>query len=111
MRSSGRAAIDCLLAPAILLLCCITTSLRADAVPDFDATYRIKRAGLTLGSTRLSFRATPDGQYTYESTSGVGGFLSWLRKEHVRESSRGSLGTAGIRPDEYRFHIYLGPDL
>lgn len=88
----------------IMLLCSmITTSLPAATVPDFEASYRIKRAGLTLGSTRLSFRTTPGGQYTYKSTSGVGGFLSWFRKEHVRESSRGSMQPDGIRPDEYLF--------
>lgn len=87
-----------------MLLCSvITNSLQAATVPDFEASYRIKRAGLTLGSTRLSFRTSPDGQYTYSSTSGVGGFLSWFRKEHVRESSHGSLHAGGIRPDEYRF--------
>ena len=88
----------------ILLLYCISSAPHADTVEDFEATYRIKRAGLTLGSTRLSYRSTPDGRYTYNSTSGVGGFLSWLRKEHVRESSHGSMSAGGIRPDEYHFH-------
>lgn len=88
----------------ILLLYCTSSALHADTVENFDATYRIKRAGLTLGSTRLSFRSTPDGRYTYNSTSGVGGFLSWLRKEHVRESSHGSMSAGRIRPDEYHFH-------
>ena len=104
MRSPGRALSVRWLALVILLLSCVTTSLPAGTVPDFDATYRIKRAGLTLGSTRLSFQSTPNGRYTYNSTSGVGGFLSWLSKEHVRESSRGRLNAGDIRPDEYRFH-------
>ena len=91
MRSHRRSGKARRFALSVLLLFSITTSLPADTIPDFEASYRIKRAGLTLGSTRLSFRSTPDGRYTYESTSGVGGFLSWLRKEHVRESSRGSM--------------------
>ena len=88
----------------ILLLYCTSSAAHADSVENFDATYRIKRAGLTLGSTRLSYRSTPDGRYTYNSTSGVGGFLSWLRKEHVRESSHGIMSAGRIRPDEYNFH-------
>ena len=87
-----------------LLLCSTATALHADTLEDFEATYRIKRTGLTLGSTRLSFRSMPDGRYTYNSTSAVGGFLSWLRKEHVRESSRGRMSAGRVRPDEYHFH-------
>ena len=103
MTTPGRPGTAGRFALVFLLLCSVTTGLPAVTIPDFDASYRIKRAGLTLGSTRLSFRSTPDGRYSYDSTSGVGGFLSWLRKEHVRESSRGSLDATGIRPEEYRF--------
>jgi hypothetical protein len=88
---------------AVLLCSGFTSSLPAVTIPDFEASYRIKRAGLTLGSTRLTFQVSPGGQYTYKSTSGIGGFLSWFRKEHVMESSHGSVQADGIRPDEYRF--------
>jgi hypothetical protein len=89
---------------ALMLLCCATPGiLSAATVPEFEAHYRIKRAGLTLGTTRLSFRHTADGRYAYDSISTVSGLLSWLREEHVSESSSGSMDSNAIRPDEYRF--------
>jgi hypothetical protein len=104
MTSTGRPGAARWFTLAVLLLCSVTTnSLPAATVPDFEANYRIKRAGLILGSTRLIFRTNTSGEYTYKSTSGVGGFLSWFRKEHVSESSHGSMHAGGIRPDEYRF--------
>jgi hypothetical protein len=88
----------------LMLLCCAApASLAAATVPEFEAHYRIKRAGLTLGTTRLSFRHTDDGRYAYDSISTVSGLLSWLRKEHVSESSSGSMDSNAIRPEEYRF--------
>lgn len=94
----------CRFALALMLLCCAALgSLAAATVPEFEAEYLIKRAGLTLGTTRLSFRHTTDGRYAYESISTVSGLLSWLREEHVSESSSGSMDSNAIRPDEYRF--------
>jgi hypothetical protein len=103
MTAPGRRRAAVRLLPALLLCCLLAETLPAASVPDFEATYRIKRAGLTLGSTRLAFRADAEGGYSYRSTSGVGGFLSWLHKEHVRESSHGRMLAEGIRPDVYRF--------
>lgn len=104
MTPPGRSGTAVWLTLVVALLCTgITGAPSAAMIPDFEANYRIKRAGLTLGSTRLSFQLSAGGHYTYESASGVGGFLSWFRKEHVRESSRGNMHAGGIRPEEYRF--------
>ena len=104
MRGHHRPGAVCRFALALMLLCCTAPgSLVAATVPEFEAHYLIKRAGLTLGTTRLSFRNTADGRYAYDSISTVSGLLSWLRKEHVSESSSGSMDSNVIRPDEYRF--------
>ena len=62
MTPPGRSGTAAWLTLVVAVLCTgITGALSAAMIPDFEANYRIKRAGLTLGSTRLSFQVSAGG--------------------------------------------------
>ena len=91
--------------PGILLL---ATALLAPAVPattlpDFEASYILKRGSLRIGTSTIALQTEVDGGYLYKSHSWPSRWLSWLLKDQLHESSRGSITPAGIRPDKYHY--------
>ena len=91
--------------PGILLL---ATALLAPAgqaatLPDFEASYILKRGSLRIGSSTIKLRTGDDGSYLYESRSWPTRWVAWLLKDRLHESSRGNITATGLRPDTYHY--------
>lgn len=79
------------------------TVLHAAPLPDFAATYILKRGNLRIGTSTIALQTEVDGGYLYKSHSWPSRWLSWLLKDQLHESSRGHMMPAGIRPDKYHY--------
>ena len=88
---------------ALLTTVMVNTTLAAATLPDFEASYILKRGGLRIGSSNIELRMGNDGSYLYESRSWPTRWVAWLLKDRLHESSRGSITPAGIRPDKYHY--------
>ena len=91
--------------PGILLL---ATALLAPAVPaatlpDFEASYILKRGSLRIGSSTIELQTGDEGSYLYESRSWPTRWVAWLLKDRLHESSRGNITATGLRPDTYHY--------
>jgi hypothetical protein len=91
--------------PGLLLLTATlaTTALQAAPLPDFEAGYILKRGKLRIGTTTISLQTGADGSYLYESRSWPTRWVSWLLKDRLHETSRGSITLHGLRPDKYHY--------
>jgi hypothetical protein len=81
----------------------LADGLQAASLPSFAATFRIMRGSLRLGTTEVLLNLQENGNYTYESHTWPSPWISWLLKEELRESSRGTMDQAGIRPFYYHY--------
>jgi hypothetical protein len=80
-----------------------STTLSAARLPDFEASYILKRGSLRIGSSNIEFRSGDDGSYVYESRSWPTRWVAWLLKDRLQESSRGDIIADGLRPDTYHY--------
>jgi hypothetical protein len=90
---------------ALLLLAGLiaNTILLAGELPDFEASYILKRGSLHIGSSNIEFRSSNDGSYVYESHSWPTRWVAWLLKDRLHESSRGNIIGDSLRPDAYHY--------
>jgi hypothetical protein len=79
------------------------SALQAATLHDFEATYTLRLGSLHIGTSTLALQTEPDGRYRYESHSWPTRWVSWLLKDQLRETSRGRMTPAGIRPDKYHY--------
>lgn len=91
--------------PGILLLTAVlaATALQAAALPDFEASYILKRGNLHIGTTTIGLQTEANGSYLYESRSWPNRWVSWLLKDRLHETSRGSITPQGVRPARYHY--------
>lgn len=89
----------------LLLLAALiaSTTLLAGDLPDFEASYILKRGSLRIGSSNIEFRSSSDGSYVYESHSWPTRWVAWLLKDRLHESSRGNIIDGSLRPDAYHY--------
>ena len=88
----------------LLLIAALAASvLQAATLRDFKATYILKLGSLRIGTSTLTLQTGTDGSYRYESHSWPSRWISWLLKDQLRETSRGHITPAGIRPDKYHY--------
>ena len=87
------------------LLACVlqAPALQASSLPSFPATFQIMHESLRLGTTELTLTVEGNGEYRFESHTWPSRWISWLRKEDLRELSRGVMDHAGIRPLFYYY--------
>ena len=93
------------LLPGLILLTAVVANAAqaAATLPDFEASYVLKRGSLTIGSSDIEFRLDNDGSYLYQSRSWPTRWVAWLLKDRLQESSRGRLTPTGLRPDSYHY--------
>jgi hypothetical protein len=89
-----------LLMTAILL----SSALHAAPLPDFKASYQLKRGNLHIGSMVVKLNTGTDGSYQYESRSWPARWASWLFKDKLFETSHGHIIKGQVRPDRYQYH-------
>ena len=91
--------------PGLLLLTVTLASatLQAATMPDFEASYTLKRGNLRIGSATVLLRTDADSGYLYESHSWPVRWVSWFLKDQLKQSSRGKITADGIRPVRYRY--------
>lgn len=91
--------------PGILLLATalLVPAGQAATLPDFEASYILKRGSLRIGSSAIEMRTGDDGSYRYESRSWPTRWVAWLLKDRLHESSRGNITATGLRPDTYHY--------
>lgn len=90
----------CLLLVACSLLATVAT---AAPLPDFEASYRLEQHDLRIGTATLALQIDAQGHYRYEFRSWPARWISWFSDDSLYESSRGTLGDDGIRPDQYDY--------
>lgn len=73
-------------------------------LPDFSASYELRLGSLPIGTSTISLENSSDGGYRYESRSTPNKLISWLFKDHLHETSRGTLAGDGVRPAEYHYN-------
>lgn len=77
--------------------------LYAAPLPDFEASYALMRGNLRIGTSTIALSTTADGRYLYESRSTPTRLVAWFLKDHLHETSRGTLNATAVRPDEYHY--------
>ena len=87
----------------LLLSALLAGCLQAAPLPDFEATFQLKRGSLRIGTSRISLSTDADGSYRYESHNWPTRWVSWLLKDKLYESSRGQMDTTGLRPEHYQY--------
>lgn len=87
----------------LLLLALPLHFAAAAALPDFDASYELQLGSLRIGTSTIRLENGAGGSYLYESRSTPAKLVSWLFKDRLHETSRGTLSDAGVRPDEYHY--------
>jgi hypothetical protein len=83
----------------LLLAAC----LGAAPLPDFSASYELRLGNLRIGTSHLSLENGTGGSYVYESSSTPIKLVSWLFKQQLHETSKGTLAGTGVRPDTYQY--------
>ena len=87
----------------LLIAMLAATHLHAAMLPDFEASYILKRGNLRIGSTTVSLQIDTNGNYLYESRNWPVKWVSWFLKDQLRESSRGRITADGVRPTSYHY--------
>jgi hypothetical protein len=72
------------------------------SLPDFTATYKLKKAGLAVASVHVQF-ARKQESYSYTSLSKTVGLIAMFRDDRIMEQSRGEFINGHIRTHEYRY--------
>jgi len=70
----------------IILLTLFFNNANSNALPDFDAHYKLYKSGLNAATTHLSLRQSA-GQYIYKSNSKTAGLVSVFRNDTISEIS------------------------
>jgi len=87
----------------LLLATCLGAAVHATPLPDFSASYELRLGSLRIGTSTTSLENGAGGSYVYESRSIPIKLVSWLFKETLHETSKGTLAGAGVRPDTYQY--------
>ncbi len=88
----------------LLLACTVFVSApRAAPLPEFDASFKLSRGSLRIGTSTVTLSLDKDGHYRYETRSTPSRWISWLLKDKLHELSRGYLDATGLRPVYYHY--------
>lgn len=74
----------------------------APQLPDFSASYTLKKSGLALANMHVMLAQKQD-HYTYTALSRTVGLVSLFRDDRIMEQSRGQIVAGHIKPYEYRY--------
>jgi hypothetical protein len=88
---------------ALLATATFLTAPQAAPLPEFEASFKLSRGSLRIGTSTVSLDLDKDGHYRYETRSTPSRWISWLLKDKLHELSRGYLDASGIRPLYYRY--------
>ena len=92
------------LAIALLTLLTPTAIVSAALPPAFEAVYRARKAGMTLGKVTVSL-SYDKGQYRYEKRTVTKGLLSIFRKDIITELSIGEVKGDELQLNTYDYHL------
>ncbi|MGD2138367.1 MAG: DUF3108 domain-containing protein [Gammaproteobacteria bacterium] len=92
----------------LLLAATLLAAAAAAALPEFEASFELRRDSLRIGTTTLSLSRDDNGQYRYESRTRPSSWTAWVLRDRRHESSRGHLDATGIRPLEYHYERRSG---
>jgi len=72
--------------------------------PAFEAVYRARKAGMTLGKVTVSL-SYDNGQYRYKKRTVTKGLLSVFRKDIIAEFSIGKVNGDNLQLNAYNYHL------
>jgi len=75
--------------------------------PAFEAVYRVRKAGMTLGEVTVTLNYEK-GRYRYEKRTVTKGLLSLFRKDVITEKSLGVVHGNEIHLTSYDYHLDRG---
>jgi hypothetical protein len=87
----------------LLLAACLGAAVHAAPLPDFSASYELRLGSLRIGTSTISLKNGADGSYTYQSSSIPIKLVSWLFRQQLHETSKGTFTETGVRPDTYHY--------
>lgn len=87
----------------VLAAMLLSSVLHAAPLPDFEASYQLKRGNLRIGTMVVELKTATDGSYQYESRSWPARWASWLFKDKLLETSHGHIIDGQVRPDRYHY--------
>lgn len=87
----------------VLAAMLLSSVLQAAPLPDFEASYQLKRGNLRIGTMVVELKTATDGSYQYESRSWPARWASWLFKDKLFETSHGHFIDGQVRPDRYHY--------
>ena len=87
----------------VLAAMLLSSVLHAAPLPDFEASYQLKRGNLRIGTMVVELKTAIDGSYQYESRSWPARWASWLFKDKLLETSHGHIIDGQVRPDRYHY--------
>jgi hypothetical protein len=73
------------------------------ALQGFNASFKLTRGGLKIGTMDVTLQLEDDGHYVYKTRSRPVRWLGWFFKDHLNESSRGVLSNGNIKPATYTY--------
>lgn len=87
----------------LLVECSGSAVAASSSLPDFQATYTLRRNGVAVGELRLELTQMQDGKYRYSSVSRATGLIAWFYGGRIEESSIWQMVDDRPRPDEYHY--------
>ena len=89
----------------LLLAWLVSTTIASAALPPaFEAVYRARKAGMTLGKVTATL-SYDKGQYRYEKRTVTKGLLSVFRKDVITELSIGQVKGDELQLNTYDYHL------
>ena len=89
----------------LLLAWLVSTTIASAALPPaFEAVYRARKAGMTLGKVTATL-SYDKGQYRYEKRTVTKGLLSVFRKDVITELSIGEVKGDELQLNTYDYHL------
>ncbi len=79
-----------------------TAATMATGLKNAKLSFKITKAGITLGTVEEQFVRTGDN-YKITSVSAPSGALAWFYKDNMRLVSEGTINAAGLQPSLYDF--------
>jgi len=80
-----------------------TAAAAPSSLPDFQATYTLRRNGVAVGEMQLKLSRMSDGKYRYSSVSRATGLIAWFYGGRIEEYSIWRMFNGRPRPIEYHY--------
>jgi hypothetical protein len=78
-------------------------------LPPYQAEYRLDRDDTRIGRVDVSLAVSPQGKYTYRTSTRATGLAALFKPDEITETSRGHISARQVVPSSYQY-LHERPD-